>query len=268
MNYAVQPWADATTFWVQKNGSTPEEYEDASWVGPDGAPRGERAGRFLRLAVCDGASEAVLAGHWARHLAQRFGESRASVVKTLSTAVSEWQEIVEKYVSGREHDGSPIQWYEEPGLARGAFATLLMVQLTAALKGESKGSWQALALGDSCVFQVRDEQLIESFPIRDPDAFNSSPQLVPSRPADNDLVVSRIDRYRGRWESGDSFYLATDALAAWFLRHSSRGNEPWGVLRDLDTEAGPSSFEAWIASLRDAGEIHNDDVTLIRVHIW
>jgi hypothetical protein len=272
----ARPWADVATFWLPKSGSTVEEYEDASWVGPNGSPVGERCGRYIRLAVSDGASESMLASRWARHLAASFGQARASPPRTtanaaqsLADAVGGWEEVVSKYIMERDRRGSPIQWYEEPGLARGAFATLLVVELRAPLAAdEYRGTWRAIALGDSCIFQVRDEQLIASFPVTEPNAFGYSPPLVPSKPADPQAVIRRMMRYRGDWQSGDSFYAATDALAAWFLRSVHTGQRPWEILRDLGTDAGPSSFAEWVMECRAAGAMQNDDVTLVRIDLW
>jgi hypothetical protein len=246
-----------------------EEYEDASWIGPDGSPKGERRGGHIRLAVSDGASESMLASRWARLLAQSFGRSLASPARTMAKVIGLWDEIVSNYLLERERSGSPIQWYEEPGLARGAFATLLAVELRRPLNSNTcRGTWKAIAVGDTCIFQVRDEQLTVSFPMTEPEAFGYSPPLVPSKPADPREVLDRIRRHRGDWKSGDSFYVATDALAAWFLHSLRLGERPWEVLRDLGTEAGPPSFHDWVSELRSTGVMHNDDVTLVRVDIW
>ena len=56
------------TFWVPKRGSSRQEYEDATWVGPDGNGNGEIQHQSLTAAVADGASESLLAGRWARRL--------------------------------------------------------------------------------------------------------------------------------------------------------------------------------------------------------
>ncbi len=265
----VRPWADVATFWLPKAGSAAEEYEDASWVGPDGSPTGERCGRYVRLAVSDGATESMLASRWARHLAVSFGRSRASPARTLAGAARSWDKVVSDYIMDRHRRGSPIQWYEEPGLARGAFATLLVVELRAPLAAdEYRGIWRAIAVGDSCIFQVRDERLVASFPMSEPGAFGFSPPLVPSKPADPKAVIRRMVRHRGDWQSGDSFYAATDALAAWFLRSVHAGERPWEILRDLGTDAGPPSFAEWVVERRAAGAMHNDDVTLVRIDIW
>jgi hypothetical protein len=265
----MRPWADVATFWTPKSGSALEEYEDASWIGPDGSPEGERHGSQIRLAVSDGASESMLASRWARLLARSFGRSLANPDRTMARATSAWNDVVESYLLQRKQSGSPIQWYEEPGLARGAFATLLAVELRRPVNPDAyEGTWRALAIGDSCVFQVREDQLTVSFPITEHQAFGNSPQLVPSKPNDPRAVHEHIIRHRGRWKSGDSFYVATDALAAWFLHSVHMGERPWAILRDLGTDAGPPSFEDWVFHLRSSGAMHNDDVTLVRVDIW
>jgi len=58
----------------------------------------------------------------------------------------------------------------------------------------------------------------------------------------------------------------TDALSCWFFREREQGNEPWNLLRDLDT-AGHVSFEKLVADLRSEGRMKNDDVTLLRVDV-
>jgi hypothetical protein len=266
---STRPWANVATFWLPKAGSGIEEYEDASWIGPDGSPEGEQCGRHIRLAISDGASESMLASRWARLLSQSFGQSLANPARTMAKVIKVWDEVVGNYLLERERSGSPIQWYEEPGLARGAFATLLAVELRRPPSLDTyEGTWRAIAVGDSCIFQIRDEQLNASFPITEPGAFGHSPPLVPSKPVDPRNVLDQITRHRGDWRSGDSFYLATDALAAWFLRSMHLGERPWEALRDLGTEAGPPSFQDWISELRSAGAMQNDDVTLIRIDIW
>jgi hypothetical protein len=69
------------------------------------------------------------------------------------------------------------------------------------------------------------------------------------------------------WERGDSFYLATDAIAAWFLRANEIGGRPWEALRDMDTVDAELDFAGWVDERRDLGEMHNDDTTLVRIEM-
>jgi hypothetical protein len=66
----------------------------------------------------------------------------------------------------------------------------------------------------------------------------------------------------GKWTQDDQFYLMTDALACWFLKQFEKGNQPWEILRDLDTESVPMAFSDWVYQLRAEHQLRNDDVTL------
>jgi Protein phosphatase 2C len=258
------------TFWVPKRGSSLSEYEDAFWVSPDGSGNGEIRQRALTVAVADGASESLLAGRWARRLTAVFGSAvnaacgEDKFAAAYSQAALGWDEEVLEYTLQREERGAPIQWYEEPGLAKGAYATILVVEFRDAQE-EHHPMWKAAAVGDSCLFQVRDEALYASFPVDDPTAFSYQPSLLPSRGVEGDTLYRHIELKQSDWERGDSFYLATDALAAWFLRAVDTGHRPWEPLRDLDTLDAELDFAEWVDRQRDLGEMHNDDTTLVRI---
>src|SRR5207244_12238410 len=127
----------------------------------------------------------------------------------------------------------PIQRFEESGLDRGAFSTLLGLAFNSVT--HAHGSWTATALGDTCLFQVRDDALLAAFPLKHPDEFDNAPRLVPSRPDDLGRVLGALDAEAGDWRTGDTFSLATDAVAAWFLRDAHAGGRPWR------TRPGPDS---------------------------
>jgi hypothetical protein len=262
--------AIASTFWVPKRGCSLEEYEDASWVGPDGDSNGEIHRRSLTVAIADGASESLLAGRWARRLVAVFGtvkgatRTRSGFAAAYREATHGWDETVLKYTEEREERGAPIQWYEEPGLAKGAYATVVAAEFNDGRQGQPS-MWKAVGLGDSCLFQVRDESLYASFPISDAAAFSYQPPLLASRGAEDDALRRHINLKAHDWERGDSFYLATDALAAWFLRTNEAGGRPWEPLRDLDTVDAELDFAGWVDEKRDLGEMHNDDTTLVRI---
>jgi len=255
--------ARVATFWTPKAGHTVAEYEDAAWPGPLGD--GEREGNRLRLALCDGATESLLAGRWARQLAATFGgASGDGFAPLLTAATSRFEDELRGYLADRRARGRPIQWYEEPGLRRGARATLLVTELEEPVEGAAVGTWAALAVGDSCLFQVRRDRLRVAFPLEQAGEFGSAPDLVSSR--GRDVAAARTRLLEGRWRPGDVFYLATDALAAWFLRSVDAGGRPWEELDALppgDREA----FAGWVGQLRGKRAIKNDDVTLVRVEV-
>jgi hypothetical protein len=168
-----------------------------------------------------------------------------------------------RYLRERQAQNRPVQWYEEPGLQTGAFSSFLGLTLLDA-QTESAGAWEAIALGDSCLFQVRDDQLIASFPLAQSSDFNSRPWLIPSKPNRNVNLLQALQTARGQWTAHDQFYLMTDALAAWFLRElesGASGCTPWQLLPNLD------NLEVWINTLRTEGLLRNDDVTWMHISV-
>lgn len=260
-----------SSFRVPKHGSSVEECEDAIGIGPAPLCDGGFDRRYLRVAVADGASEAVLAGRWANELVQKFAlaPSSADLGATLDRAIDGWTASVATYIEERESAETPIQWYEEPGLDRGAYATVVALRLVDPSTNDGlEGAFDAWALGDACLFQVRDDVLIASFPLDDAGAFDSSPQLVPSKPAATAVVRDHILHATGTWRSGDLFLMATDALSHWFLTEVSHDRQPWSLWRDFDTNGCDYKFDDWVADRRTAGELRNDDTTLLRIDLF
>ncbi|MBU2009126.1 MAG: protein phosphatase 2C domain-containing protein [Chloroflexi bacterium] len=251
-----------SAFWLPKAGNSKNEYEDAFYPEKGG----ERRGNMLRFAVADGASEALLSGEWARILVRAFCREAETDSCFLGRSTRSWDKWKGTYLSVRQRQGRPIQWFEEPGLQAGAFSTLLGLVLMDS-EEESHGRWTAVAVGDSCVFQVRGEALIGKFPMDHSTQFDIQPFLLSSGPAGNRRFPEVLRRSQGDWHRDDRFYLMTDALACWFLRTYEAGDNPWAIPRDLDTRDAPLSFTEWMGELRGKKQLRNDDITLIRIDI-
>jgi hypothetical protein len=266
--------ARVAAFSVPKKGCAPEEVEDAWWVGPDGCGDGPHEGHRLSVSVSDGASESLLAGRWAQRLAATVGaargatRTRAGFVAAYREAAGRWTQEMADYTADREARGAPIQWYEEPGLAKGAYATLVALEVLDRARGPVP-RWRAAALGDSCLFQVREDRLHVSFPVKDSAAFSNQPPLLASRGIEDEAVRRHTKLCAGDWMPGDTFYVATDALAAWFLRGAQSGERPWAPLRGIagGGDAGDGAFAAWVEDRREGGELHDDDTTLVRIEL-
>ncbi len=261
-------YGNAIACWWQKDGSSELEYEDAFAVGADGENdvwELTNQLRFLRVAVADGATESMLSGKWAQVLVQSYTVSRRRRMRTcVNRALDRWPRFLQEYKDGREEAGKPIAWYEEPGLERGAHATLLAVEFQSAPDGLS-GTWIAEAIGDSCLFQVSDNKLKSSFPVGSSVEFDTSPALVHTGVHDRRLLEKYTTSLSGNWSSGDSFFLCTDALAAWFYAQHESGAEPWTIWREFHSSGDREDFREWVASERHSSRMKNDDVTLVNV---
>ena len=253
--------ATLTASWTPRAGSDERQYEDAFY------PRasGDRHARRLRFAIADGASESMLSGLWADLLVRTWCKARRRRLPQIIEAASEFWEIeLAAYLEDRERSERPIQWFEEPGLEKGAFATLLGVSFNTGTHGT--GTWRAASLGDTCLFHMRDGTLLTSFPMVSSADFDSRPKLVPSRPPDMSKVLSNLDETEGDWHSGDTFFLATDAVAAWFLNSAEGGLSPWKAWAGFDA-ASPHAYVDWVTEHRSNHELRNDDATVLRIDV-
>lgn len=255
-----------------KHGNSATEYEDAWSAVALTRSDEEIDARGWRCAVADGASESLLAGKWADELVRAFTGAvgtadSAAFAETVRLVAGRWPAVVADYIERRESDENPLKWYEKPGLDKGAHATLLTVELSSSDDdhGDGRCVWTASALGDTCVFQVRDDRLMAAFPMVDSGSFDTSPGLVGSRGLDTDLLARRIVSHAGELQGGDDLYLGTDAFAAWFLARHEQGRRPWHVLRDLGLTV---DFDEWLAQERADGRMRNDDVTLVHLNAW
>ncbi|MEM2889837.1 MAG: protein phosphatase 2C domain-containing protein [Candidatus Hadarchaeum sp.] len=246
----------AQPFWAPRGGNVDSEYEDAVW--PESAVEGQATS--FRFAVADGATEASYSGIWAKELVHYFCHD-SSDAPFEGGGFRRLQERWSEKVSRR-----PSPWYAEEKIRLGAFAAILGLTLYEGV-GQNGGNWKAVAIGDSCLVQVRGEEVLARFPLADSAAFSNRPHLLSSNPAHNSHIVAHLRTIDGTWQPGDAFYLMTDALASWFMRELEEGQTPWRILRDFDTQDEVKPFREWVESLRAQRAIRNDDVTLLRVDI-
>jgi len=242
----------AKEFRVPKHGSSEAEYEDASSIGNS----------RVRFAVADGATEASFSGAWAKQLVRAFTNGKLSipiVLEELTPLQTRWQ----KNIAHRH----PLPWYAEEKANSGAFAAFVGLEFSKELPDAStKTNWRATAAGDSCLVQVRGDEIIQAFPLSDSASFGNRPNLLSSVASSNGNNSELVMQCSGSWGCEDAFFLMTDALACWFFKERELGNKPWILLRNLDTQDS-DPFEKFIADLRASGRMKNDDVTLLRIDI-
>jgi hypothetical protein len=312
-----RPAAPIAAFLVPKRGNTARQCDDSVRIAVYCEP-GVPAGGSLVAAVADGASESLLSGAWADVLTEEAVRLTGSgddaddgaafdgaappgpqaaprlLARIAGVGAARWPGFLAGYLAGRERDGKPLAWYEQPGIERGAHATLAVLELRRVPGGGALAAapeaapeaapkdpawswhWDAVALGDSCVFHVRDGKLLAALPITSPDGFDTSPNLIGSRDPDLGLIAARSHAQSGRCETGDRLYLATDALSAWILAAADGSPEPWdsggweaALLGPaaLPPEERSAAFAAWVGQRRADGSLRNDDVALACVVI-
>ena len=241
-------------FWTHKGGNRSDEYEDAYAIAP--APSDERSA-IWRFAVADGATDGYRSGPWANRLVQAAvnDQLRLHLLDTATLA-----RVQRPFAAGFAVQSLP--WYAEEKARRGAFAALAVLEL------HPLTNWRATAVGDCCLFHVRAERLATAFPLRQSSDFNSSPFLIGSNAPPTE-VRGQVKRTNDTAEPGDEFYLASDALAQWFLAEVEAERRPWEELRAFGdpTPDAQAAFADRVRELRAAKAIRNDDTTFLRVTV-
>ena len=249
-------WFSAT---LQKNGNQIKENEDkyAPILGNGAYFRT----KDFRCAISDGATESSFSQIWADHLVNEYINSKfPDNLGFISAAKSKWNGEVSKI----EHT-----WVSREKIKNGSFATLLGFQLVAGDRENYYplgGKWKAIGIGDSCLFQFREDRSIIVIPINNRSGFHNRPSLLGTASANE----SYLDHaFYGSWKSGDDFFLMTDALAEWSISNLRDGKNVSGILKDkLTRKSRDNLFSEWINSLRFRHEIKNDDTTVIWVKVY
>lgn len=242
-------------FSVPKAGNSEAENDDGHY--PQG-PLEVRADVFC-CAVTDGATESSFSGPFARSLANFYGWGRLTPKRwdrSLGTIRERWT---------RQISAKPLPWYAQEKVEHGAFAALIGLTIRDGPADGNAGTWNATAVGDCCLAHVRGDQFLYQFPIDHAVEFNSRPYLLASRSDRNVDLAAHISTANGEWHVDDTFLLMSDSLACWFSEEREKGLQPWTTLKDIDTEGDHTRFNHLVESLRSAGKIKNDDVTLVRV---
>jgi hypothetical protein len=242
------------TFWLAKDADSPDQYQDA--FGLD-AERG-------LAAIADGVSSAIFSGPWARIL------TRATIDDPPRFDVpgefQDWLARRRAAWSG-EIDTTKLTWYQRPKMVDGAMTTLLWCELWPDETGDDglAKNYQlySFAIGDSCLFHVRDGKWLAWYPLTGSAEFGLNPAVVHSIDRKRDHLLE-FRRYDERCLPGDLLVLATDAIALWAVECQEAGDpieweRYWGM-----------SDEAWrdeIFALRSENRIRFDDSTLVLLRV-
>lgn len=202
-------------------------------------------------ALSDGASSSARAGDWSALLVRSFLSRSVSGTFDPEHAWNLARRSFDEVVAEDSSDG----WWSDEVDRRGSFATIVRVEFHTS--GNDLG-WRSMAIGDSCLFHVRDGHLLEASPLSSPDAFDSSPELIgSSSPPDTAVFAS------GTCGLGDCLLLASDALSRWALFRDQRGDPVWAFLLGLRS----SNFERFVELARSTGEMEDDDVSMLRCEV-
>ncbi len=207
----------------------------------------------LRFAIADGASESSFSREWAKILAHSYYRGKFDVIDMVKGG--RLQQVWTWILRNKE-----LSWFAEEKMRRGAFSSLAGITLY-----EEAGYYfyEIFAIGDSCIFHVRDNELIAAWPISKAEEFNNSPFLISSILSGNSSLYKYVHTDKGSCSVNDEFFLMTDALSCWFLQ--SINHHLNYEAEELILVKSQHKFRDKINHLRGKAKIRNDDTTMVRL---
>ena len=122
---------------------------------------------------------------------------------------------------------------------------------------------RGFAIGDSCLFHLRNGELVRSFPLQCAAEFETDPTVLGSVDLKRDHLMqfTALDEH---CYPDDLLVLCTDALAEWAMRSQEAGDPPdWLSFWDMPEP----DWQAAITELRKQRHIRYDDTTLVLLRV-
>jgi serine/threonine protein phosphatase PrpC len=227
--------------------------------------------RIKRYAIADGVGQSFFPAEWSKLVVEHFCDDK----DTLSTSLFEsndwkawltpiqqqWQAQIQHLVS--KTTGSDTAHLRNSLAEKDPAATTFVgLQIDAG----NNPNWQALIVGDSCLFHVRDD-VLESYLIKTPSEFSNHPENFTSYSNNRNYEPKLV---RGTIKNGDIFLLATDALSKWILTKYQLGGTNWqSAWSKLIAVSKYRELYDFVNEARSDNQcrLEDDDVTLMIISV-
>lgn len=227
------------------------------------------------FAVADGVSTAFLPRPWASIIA-RAAVRTPSALRTeaafrswLDEAAAHWRDwVVDRWLPAIQRQqaerGEIPAKYGEMIADKGSQTTLILCEV---LPERDGAQVMLTSIGDAVGLHARRAkdgwELLDAFPVDDPDHFGVQPPTLPTRT--EPALQARAWRECGRRtlvaRLGDRILLATDTMAEWLLRN------PATRLAQVLALTSAEEFELLIERERQRGLMQDDDMTVLIIPI-
>lgn len=215
----------------------------------------------VRFAIADGVSQSSFPAIWSQLLVSEFCKSGMTrFIKMIkSSGINKLATTWKTRCTEQDNSGIP-SFFLKKKLEQPAFSTFIGIQLFNITKHKSK--FFVAAVGDSCLFRFENQKFQNSYPQTTSTEFSGLTEAIGT-----DSKTKAIQTFKGNTKWGDTFVLATDALAKWLMeRIESEDSEQ---INELLTVSSQSKFFELIQKYRDheTMPLDDDDAALMIVDI-
>lgn len=242
-------------FSLPKIGEEPKNNQDRFETSSDG--------RLAALA--DGAGSSLYPSKWAEILVQFFCQDLNNPIASIRRSHQEWlkpaQEQWRQYYLAKLTNPNRKWWEVGSQIKDRGSATFIGLSLPTDADLEAQ-TWQAVAIGDSCLFKLeKNSENLFAFPLNNSGDFKTTTRCFESLPEYSSFSPQFIE---GSCNCGDTFLLASDALARWLLTDYENQSQEWQKIFELEKI---EDFQQTIEQLRQKNLIKNDDTTAVLIKV-
>lgn len=209
---------------------------------------------LVKFAISDGATESSFSKEWSDLLVSTYKDKsfeKTYLPETIKTISETWQSMA---------TAIDLPWYAQQKAEKGAFATFLGLTIN-----RETSSFEVIAVGDCTLFQIRNNEIVFSFPVTSVEDFNNTPNLIASNNDYQTDLEKNVIYDSGTIQEKDIFLLATDAMAVWILKQKNRSEKVRKLLIEQFEKQDEQNFEEWLNKQRKTNKIKNDDITLLMI---
>lgn len=169
-----------------------------------------------RFSIADGVTQSFLAADWAKLLVNSFSESNDEALEKLFIIKNwrEWLFPIQKQWEEQTREKVSKLTGNKFVFTRNRFAKREQAAATfigLRKKENTDGKiWQAMIIGDSCLFHITKDNKVSTYPLSSSTEFNSHPPVFASY---HDKSYDEPIFLEIQVESGDYLFLCTDALS-------------------------------------------------------
>jgi serine/threonine protein phosphatase PrpC len=223
------------------------------------------------FAVADGVASTFYPAEWSKLLVDQFcyDNSRANLDlfqtqnwrEWLLPIQDKWYSMINEKVSKKT--GIDSLHLRNSLISRDpAASTFVGLQINADNNNQGNQTWQAMLIGDSCLFHFSNGKFTSQLMRRSQD-FDYHPQYFSSIRSTSNNNPTFL---KGKFEIGDVFVLATDKLAEWILVQYEKGEETWNkTWQALMNIKNYRELFTFVTNAREntVNPMEDDDVALI-----